>query len=272
MDHRSTGCSSFTTSVSKDPKCSRVGHLKLLYQESLSWFYVDTLYLSTWTLIVSSCYVLSASSLLGALVWLRQSRLALEQHFNRSAQTSHIPKYFCVRTSRSPRCKTWALKLRPQPFCFPRQDLEPEPLFWGISEDQTSRRSKRNDFDRSSGTNYKWWCKRCFVEYMIDLPDGTLQQGSSLLLSILTMFWRLRCGPIGLLFVSTGVQVPKCEVYTQSHNHDSSYRSHIYSMFEDFAPLGYSWGMVAMLFGVTTHRRGRRHLEWTYPFLTVLQQ
>ena len=26
------------------------------------------------------------------------------------------------------------------------------------------------------GTKYKWWCKRCFVEYIIDLPDGRLEQ------------------------------------------------------------------------------------------------
>ena len=22
------------------------------------------------------------------------------------------------------------------------------------------------------GKKYKWWCKRCFVEYYIDLPEG----------------------------------------------------------------------------------------------------
>lgn len=26
---------------------------------------------------------------------------------------------------------------------------------------------------KGEGTKYKWWCKRCFVEYTIDLPEGS---------------------------------------------------------------------------------------------------
>merc|ERR1719504_372925 len=25
---------------------------------------------------------------------------------------------------------------------------------------------------KGEGKNYKWWCRRCFVEYSIDLPEG----------------------------------------------------------------------------------------------------
>jgi len=42
-------------------------------------------------------------------------------------------------------------------------------------EEQQARRQKTLLFGidgKGEGTKYKWWCKRCFVEYMIDLPEG----------------------------------------------------------------------------------------------------
>lgn len=42
-------------------------------------------------------------------------------------------------------------------------------------EEQQARRQKvllYGSEGKGEGTKYKWWCKRCFVEYFIDLPEG----------------------------------------------------------------------------------------------------
>ncbi|CAJ1395632.1 unnamed protein product [Effrenium voratum] len=42
-------------------------------------------------------------------------------------------------------------------------------------EESQARRQKfllNGSEGKGEGTKYKWWCKRCFVEYLIDLPEG----------------------------------------------------------------------------------------------------